>query len=111
MNVQGDGNQTLRWESNLIFDLNRNKIKKLFDDNNNDDYSSVTTYGYDSYYALMVGYSITSAYDYKKLGIFQSQEEIDNYRSADGKLIQPNAKPGDLKFLTVNLTKDIGVNF
>ncbi|MGP1463057.1 TonB-dependent receptor [Tannerella sp.] len=110
VNVQGDGNQTLRWESNLIFDLNRNKIKKLFDDNNNDDYSSVTTYGYDSYYALMVGYSITSAYDYKKLGIFQSQEEIDNYRSADGKLIQPNAKPGDLKFLDYNQDGKINTN-
>ena len=110
VNMQGDGNKTLRWESNLVFDLNRNKIKKLFDDNNNDDYSSVTTYGYDSYYALMVGHSITSAYDYKKIGIFQSQDEIDNYKSADGKVIQPTAKPGDLKFLDYNNDGKIDTN-
>ena len=110
VNIEGDGNQTFRWESNLVFDLNRNKIVRLFDDNNNDDYSSVTTWGYDSYYPLMVGHSIASAYDYKKLGIFQSQEEIDNYKSKDGQVIQPTAKPGDLKFLDYNEDGKIDTN-
>ncbi len=110
VNMPGDGNETLRWESNLVFDLNRNKIDKLFDDNNNDDYSLVTTYGYDMYYALMVGHSITSAYDYKMIGIFQSQDEIDNYKSADGTVIQPTAKPGDLKFLDYNEDGKIDTN-
>lgn len=110
VNLDGDGNKTLRWETNLVFDLNRNKIEKLFDDKNSDDYSSVTTYGYDSYYALMVGHSITSAYDYKKLGIFQSQEEIDNYKSKNGSVIQPAAKPGDLKFLDYNGDGKIDTN-
>ncbi|GGH66033.1 TonB-linked SusC/RagA family outer membrane protein [Filimonas zeae] len=32
-------------------------------------------------------------------GIFQTQEEINNYKNKDGQLIQPNAKPGDLKFI------------
>lgn len=32
-------------------------------------------------------------------GIFQSQEEVDNYRDADGEnIIQPNARPGDIRF-------------
>ncbi len=35
---------------------------------------------------------------YKMLGIFQSQDEIDNYKNAEGKTIQPNAKPGDIKY-------------
>jgi len=35
---------------------------------------------------------------YKMLGIFQSQEEIDNYVNSEGKVIQPNAKPGDIKY-------------
>lgn len=35
---------------------------------------------------------------YKMLGIFQSEEEIRNYTNADGKIIQPNAKPGDIKY-------------
>lgn len=32
------------------------------------------------------------------LGIFQDQAEIDNYKSADGTVIMPKAKPGDTKF-------------
>lgn len=31
-------------------------------------------------------------------GIFQSQEEVDNYVNKDGVVIQPNAKPGDIRF-------------
>ncbi|SFD20067.1 TonB-linked outer membrane protein, SusC/RagA family [Chitinophaga sp. CF118] len=35
----------------------------------------------------------------KTAGIFQTQAEIDNYKSKDGTVIQPNAKPGDRKFV------------
>lgn len=31
-------------------------------------------------------------------GIFQSQAEVDNYKNKEGKVIQPNAKPGDIRF-------------
>lgn len=34
----------------------------------------------------------------KTLGVFQNQDQIDNYKNAEGKLIQPKAKPGDLIF-------------
>ncbi|WP_084708643.1 SusC/RagA family TonB-linked outer membrane protein [Hymenobacter norwichensis] len=37
-------------------------------------------------------------YGYENTGIFQNQGEIDNYKSATGALIQPNAKPGDFRF-------------
>lgn len=48
---------------------------------------------------VKVGESLYSYYGYKTGGIFQSQEEINNYKDANGNLIQPNAKPGDIKFL------------
>lgn len=35
---------------------------------------------------------------YKQIGIFQSQEEIDNYVDANGVKYQPSAHPGDFKF-------------
>jgi TonB-linked SusC/RagA family outer membrane protein len=35
-------------------------------------------------------------------GLFRSQKEIDNYKSSDGTVIQPNAKPGDIKFIDYN---------
>jgi len=41
-------------------------------------------------------------YGYKNTGIFQTQGDIDVYRSANGTLIQPNAKPGDFRFADLN---------
>ncbi|WP_460500026.1 SusC/RagA family TonB-linked outer membrane protein, partial [Hymenobacter agri] len=49
-----------------------------------------------------VGQPISRLYLLDMLGIFQSQAEIDNYKSADGKVIQPLAKPGDVKYKDVN---------
>ncbi|MCJ8212005.1 TonB-dependent receptor [Mucilaginibacter sp. RS28] len=45
-----------------------------------------------------VGQAYNSFYGYQNLGIFQTQDEINAYRSAKGQLIQPNAKPGDFKW-------------
>lgn len=45
-----------------------------------------------------VGGPIGRFWGYKQIGIFQSQEEIDNYVDKNGTKIQPNAKPGDFKF-------------
>lgn len=35
-------------------------------------------------------------------GLFQNQQEIDNYKSANGTVIMPNAVPGDIRFKDVN---------
>lgn len=45
-----------------------------------------------------VGGPMGRFWGYKQIGIFQSQEEIDNYVDADGVKYQPNAHPGDFKF-------------
>lgn len=49
-----------------------------------------------------VGHSVGEFYGRKVIGIFQNQSEIDNYKASDGTVIQPNAKPGDFKFLDKN---------
>ena len=42
-------------------------------------------------------------YGLKTDGIFQSQQEIDNYKNAEGKpVVQDKARPGDLKYVDVN---------
>ncbi|SEW03522.1 TonB-linked outer membrane protein, SusC/RagA family [Chitinophaga sp. YR573] len=46
-----------------------------------------------------VGNSIYAYSLIKTAGIFQTQAEVDNYKSKDGTVIQPNAKPGDRKFV------------
>ncbi|MDR1200583.1 MAG: TonB-dependent receptor [Tannerellaceae bacterium] len=46
----------------------------------------------------VVGGPIGRFWGYKQIGIFQNQNEIDNYVDKNGNKIQPNALPGDFKF-------------
>ncbi|MFD1256902.1 SusC/RagA family TonB-linked outer membrane protein [Mucilaginibacter terrae] len=45
-----------------------------------------------------VGGPISRFYAYKRLGIFQNKDEITNYVSSTGKILQPLALPGEFKF-------------
>jgi len=45
-----------------------------------------------------VGHPIGSWYVLKDIGIFQNQAEINSYKRANGDLIEPFAKPGDIKY-------------
>ncbi|MCH7397018.1 TonB-dependent receptor [Belliella sp. DSM 107340] len=49
-----------------------------------------------------IGRPLGEWYVLKTDGLFQSQEEINNYTNADGQIIQPFARPGDVKFLDIN---------
>jgi TonB-linked SusC/RagA family outer membrane protein len=49
-----------------------------------------------------VGEPVGEFYLKKMAGIFQSQEEIDAYKSSGGQVIQPNAKPGDVRYADLN---------
>ena len=48
------------------------------------------------------GQPVASFYVLQSLGVFQSQDEINNYKSKNGTIIQPGAKPGDLKYEDYN---------
>ncbi len=49
-----------------------------------------------------VGHAIGEWYVIKTDGIFQSQDEINRYTNKAGTIIQPNAKPGDIKYVDAN---------
>lgn len=49
-----------------------------------------------------VGESIGNWYLIKTDGLFQSAEEVQNHKNSAGQLIQPNAKPGDVRFIDFN---------
>lgn len=51
-----------------------------------------------------VGQPINSFYGFRRLGIFQTQGDIEAYTNAEGQLIQPNARPGD--FIWADLDGD-----
>jgi len=48
------------------------------------------------------GQPIGSFYVLKVLGVFNTTNEVTNYMNGEGKVIQPNAKPGDFKYLDKN---------
>lgn len=59
-------------------------------------------YGRTVYYEFLskaaIGQPLGQFYLYKMLGIFQSVDEVQSYRNKDGKVIQPDALPGDIKY-------------
>ncbi|MBR0175369.1 MAG: SusC/RagA family TonB-linked outer membrane protein [Bacteroidales bacterium] len=105
VNMDGNGKDALRWESNIVFDTNANKLKSLYDGVHKDVQNYLVTP--ESYYALVEGYPITAVYDLTMLGIFQDQDEIDAYTWTDPETgavskIMSDALPGDVKFADTN---------
>jgi TonB-linked SusC/RagA family outer membrane protein len=49
-----------------------------------------------------VGKPIGYFYGYVTDGLFQNQSEVDSYLTKDGKKMQPNARPGDIRFKDTN---------
>jgi TonB-linked SusC/RagA family outer membrane protein len=48
------------------------------------------------------GHGIAEFWLIKTDGIFKTQKEIDEYKNSQGIIIQPNASPGDIKFIDAN---------
>lgn len=57
---------------------------------------------YTSRTTTRIGEPVGMFYLVKTDGIFQSMEEVLNHKTADGKVIQPNAKPGDIRYIDAN---------
>lgn len=57
---------------------------------------------YTSWTTSRVGKPIGMFYLVKTDGIFQSPEEVQAHKTSTGKVIQPNAKPGDIRYVDAN---------
>lgn len=49
-----------------------------------------------------IGQPFGSLYGYKTAGLFQNDAEVKGYVNKDGQLIQPEARPGDIRFVDLN---------
>jgi len=92
----------LRWDVSANFTTINNKVIKVGNrgvdaSGNKVDYLEAT-----NFIRAQVGHSIGEWFVIKSDGIFKSQAEIDGYKSKTGTLIQPKAKPGDVKYLDAN---------
>ena len=86
--------KNFRWDATLNFTSIRNKVLSFGDEN--------TTYTQIGDARTELGRSIGEWYVLKTDGIFQSQSEIDAYRNKNGQLLQPNARPGDIRYVDVD---------
>jgi TonB-linked SusC/RagA family outer membrane protein len=51
---------------------------------------------------IMLGAPAYSFYGFKTNGLFQNDKDVSDYRNKDGGLLQPDAKPGDIRFVDYN---------
>jgi TonB-linked SusC/RagA family outer membrane protein len=51
------------------------------------------------FYRAQSGHPIGFFWGYETAGLFQNTGDVTDYRSSDGTVIQPNAKPGDLRYV------------
>ncbi|MFC0772172.1 SusC/RagA family TonB-linked outer membrane protein [Terrimonas alba] len=54
------------------------------------------------FYRAQNGFPVGYFWGLKTAGIFQTEEEINSYKSKTGTLIQPEAKPGDVRYVDMN---------
>ena len=92
------------FDYNVGFNLTtiNNKVTQLSDDNQTL-YGEGLKYGTEHFPTqTKVGQPIGSFYLYQANGIFQSMEEVNAHINKEGKLLQPEARPGDIRFMDVN---------
>jgi hypothetical protein len=90
----------LKYSVNGNFTYNKNEVKELIEGTLGLYGGNLPVGGFFSTYTV-VGQPIGTYYGRNVIGIFQNQDEIDNY-AIEGTPIQPNAKPGDFKFEDVD---------
>ncbi|MCX2573222.1 SusC/RagA family TonB-linked outer membrane protein [Pedobacter sandarakinus] len=88
----------------------KNTIDKLSPGVNFIDDSQATFQTLGNITRTQIGHSYNEFFGYVNQGIFQSQAEINAYRGPNGTILQPLAKPGDVKFANINNDEVIDVN-
>jgi TonB-linked SusC/RagA family outer membrane protein len=63
---------------------------------------NITYVGIDEIYRAQAGYPIGYFFGLKTAGIFQNETEVQSYTGKSGAPIQPNALPGDVRFVDLN---------
>jgi TonB-linked SusC/RagA family outer membrane protein len=85
----------MSYNHNEVTDIKNSQ--KLINANN------VKLWGNGPYVArAQVGFPVGYFWGYKTVGIFQNEAEVANYKNSEGKVIMPNALPGDVKFVDTN---------
>lgn len=79
----------------------RNRVTYLGDDKDYLDGQKFGPQGVDIT-RIIPGYAIGSFYGFTTNGLFQTNADVQNYKNHNGELLQPNAAPGDLRYVDIN---------
>lgn len=104
---QGENN--FHYSATFMASYNKNEVIKV---GNADGYinGSVIDKQISGQLRMQEGEVFPFFYGYKTDGIFQTQEEVDNYTDYNGQVIQPDALPGDIRFVDINKDGKIDEN-
>lgn len=80
----------------------KNKLVNLGNETGEQIYESMGATGVGSYVKGMNGEVFPFFYGFKTDGLFQNQAEIDAHVNSEGALLQPSARPGDVRFVDLN---------
>ena len=83
------------------FAINDNEVTKV-STGENPIFAAAGTTGGAFNTRTIVGQPIGQFFGYQVLGIFQNQDEIDEYMNSEDDVIQPDAKPGDFRYKDIN---------
>lgn len=94
---------SVKWRQNITNDFGYSISANLSHNKNRLDGLGYGVTDYDATTTLSrVGYPLGQFYAIVSDGLFKSDEEVQNYKNAEGKVIQPNAKAGDIKWIDAN---------
>lgn len=90
------------------FSYMKNKLVSLGNASGETNYESAGASGVGDYVHGKNGEVWPYFYGYKTAGIFQNKDEVNSYVNDKGELIQPKAKPGDVRFVDLDGDGSIG---
>lgn len=94
----------LKWDASFNFTTINNTVENVGNRGEGIDYIQIGNT------RTQVGRSIGEWYVLETAGLFQSEEEVSNYVNEEGIVIQPFAKPGDVKYIDHNGDGTINVD-
>jgi TonB-linked SusC/RagA family outer membrane protein len=102
LTYRNDRSKDFHWDVSVNFTTINNKVVSVGNQGTDATGGRVDYLEPTNFIRAQVGHSIGQWYVIKTAGIFKSQDEINGYTNKTGKVIQPNAKPGDVKYLDAN---------
>ena len=91
------GSNPFKWDVSANMTTIRNRVVSVGNKGNQNNYIEAN-----NFIRAQVDHSIGEWYVIKTAGIFQSQADVSAYTSKSGSIIQPNAKPGDIRYVDAN---------